>query len=106
LKQAALGVAPHGAEGQEHGQHGAEEERREHGQADERGPGEHALVELVRPPGRLDLVEGHLAAQAEEREEADGEEEDHEDDPPAHGLAQGIAGDCERAAHPSATASR
>ena len=54
----------------------------------------------------FDLVEGELRAERVEREEADGEHEHHEDHAPADRLAQGVAGDDQRAAHAAPTASR
>ena len=72
-----------------------------------RPTGEHPLVELVGPPGRLDLVEGDLASEGVEREEADREEQHDEDHPPANRLAKGVARDRERVPHAAApTASR
>ncbi len=45
LQETALGVSPHDAERQERGQHGPEEERPEHREAEERSAGELLLVE-------------------------------------------------------------
>ena len=106
LEQPSLRVAAHRAEREEDGEHGSEEESREHREPEERGSGEHAVVELVVRRDGVHLVEGELRAERVEREEAGGEHEHHEDHAPADRLAQGVAGHDQGSAHAAPTASR
>ncbi len=107
LEQSALGVAANGAEREEHGEHGAQEEDREHGEAEQRGAGQDPVVELVvGAASEFDLVERDRAAEPVQRQEADGQEQHDQDHPPPHRLAERVAGDDQRAAHAAPTASR
>ncbi len=100
LQQATLGVSPHGADGQEDGEHDAEEQRPEHGQAEQRRAREHARVEadLVAAEAR-DVLEELARAPRVEPAEADRDDDDDGEHPPAQRLAHGLAGDDEDVAH-------
>ena len=85
-------------EREEDGQHGAEEERAEHGQAEQGGARERARVEAELVVAEAGDVLEQLAG-APRVEAAEGEREDHDDreHAPAQRLAQGVAGDDEDA---------
>ena len=103
----ALGVAADGAQRQEHGQDGPEEEGHEHREPDERRADEGLLLEVGHRAERLRLLERLAHAEPEEREERDGEHDDDGQDPAAQRLAQRVAGDgAEVGRHVPSTASR
>src|SRR5215208_1543934 len=106
LEEPALGIAAHRSEREEDGQNGSQEQGGEHRQAEQRGAGEHAIVDLVVGGERLDLVESDRATERVEAEEADREQQHHQDDPAAHRLAQRVARHDQRATHAAPTASR
>ena len=107
LEQSTLGVAAHDAERQEDRQHGAEEERREHRQAEDGRPGDDGRVEpeLVRrnEPGRV--PERAPDADPVQGQEGDREQQHDQKDLAPHALPQRVARDDGDVAHHS-TASR
>jgi hypothetical protein len=104
LEQASLCVAPHDAERQEDREDGAEEERAEHREPEERRARERGRVETAQASaGKIfHVVEGLAGAQAIEGEERDREEDDDQEDPTPEALAQRVADDGCDGAHPPA----
>ena len=107
LEQSALGISPHDSEGQEDRQYRAEEESREHRQAEDGRPGDDGRVEteLVRrnEPGRV--PERAPDADPVQGQEGDREQQHDQKDLAPHALPQRIARDDRDVAHHS-TASR
>ena len=107
LQEAALGVAAHGAQGEEHRKHAAQEQRGEHRQPEQRRSGQDLVVHRRLAADLADRVEGGLGADGIERQEAECEDEHDHEHAPASRLAQGVEGDRPGAAHVApSTASR
>ena len=104
LQQPSIGIAADRAERQEHGEHRAEEQRREHAQPDERDRHEPARVER---PGvraraeRVDRVERLERREREQRQEQHAQHEHDEEHAPAHALLEHVPRDDERRRSPS-----
>jgi hypothetical protein len=107
LQEAALGVAADRPERQEHREDRAQEQRGEHGQAEDRRARDrarlHPVDRLVELAHRVEQLPAPEPVQREERER---EQADHEEDAPAQRLPQREHGDDARTAHSSPTASR
>ena len=71
LQQPVLGVSAHRRQREERGQHGAEEEDREHGQTVESRTGKLAPADAVRAAEGVHLMERSLAPQGIEHDECD-----------------------------------
>jgi hypothetical protein len=94
LQQPALRVAADDAEGEEDGQDDAEEQRREHGQAQHRRADDRPRVDdLAGRPDVVEVVEELARAEPVQDEEADREQEDDRERLSAERLLEAVADD-------------
>ena len=103
LEEAAVGIPSHGPERQKDREDRAEEEGREHREAEDGRAGEGLAVDAgLRRLERkvLRLLEGPIGAERVESEKARREDEDDHEDPPAQRLTKRVAGDDRKRAHP------
>ena len=95
LQQAALRVAGHDADRQEHRQHDAEEERREHREPDQECARERSGVDVhvARRRDLRQLVEHVVVREPEEEQEGGGQQDDDGEHLAPHGFAEPVLDD-------------